>query len=169
MAKRRREKKVEHSSPSLSIPSPAVQKATQIGHQMRGLIEAARAPRARRFVTPSKVQARINELINQELNHNERQRILRSRQYGNSGKRSASREIYGVPENGRNTLHKSPVLQQRMRPEVRDVLRDSERALECARRETRREVIFAMQRAGKGGRKNKKARWTADSYISCKR
>lgn len=163
MAKRRRENKVDHTSPS---PSPP--KATQIEHQMRGLIEATRAPRARRFVTPSKVQARINELINQEMNY-ERQRILRSRQYGHTGQRQASGQVYGVPENGRNTLHKSPVLQQRLRPEVRDVLRDSERALECSRRETRREVIFALRRAGKGGRKNKKARWTADSYISCKR
>lgn len=162
MAKSRRSKKVDHPS-----SSPAVQKAIQIEHQMRGLIKAARAPRARRFVTPSKVQARINELIRNEVNHEE-QRILRSRQHGHSGKRSASSEVYRVPENGRNTLHKSPVLQKRMRAEVRDVLRDAERALECSRRETRREVIFAMQRAGKGGRKNKKARWTADSYITCK-
>ena len=169
MAKSRRRAIPGQNENKFQIDQGYVQNIQNIERQMRGLIEATRAPRARRFVTPSKVQARINELINQEVSHNERQRILRSRQYGNSGKRSAPREVYRVPENGRNTLHKSPVLQQRLRPEVRDVLRDSERALEWSRRETRREVIFAMQRAGKGGRKNKKARWTADSYITCKR
>lgn len=163
MAKRRHVRKKEIDSIP-SNPSISPDHVLNIEKQMRGLLEAARAPRARRFVTPAKVQSRINEIIHDEVINN----VPTRRPENHNGKKS-SRSVQRESVSGRNPLHKSPVLQERLSEPVRDVLLDSERALECTRRETRREVIFAMQRAGKGGRKNKKARWTADSYISCKR
>lgn len=160
MAKRRR-----RETPSPSTPSPpSPPKISRLENQMRGLIEAARAPRARRFVTPAKVQSQINATIQREVFRNE---ITRKRQSGHDRSRTPD-AVSGVRVSGRNALHKSSVLRARLPQQVRDVLLDSERALECTRRETRREVMFALRRAGKNGRKNRKARWTADSRISCK-
>lgn len=161
MARRHRTKKASPSPPP-SSPSP-VKRAVDISHQMRGLIEAARAPRARRFVSPMKVQSQINATIKKELVHE----IARKSKPIAAGSRSAV-TVSGTPVSGRNALHKSPVLRKGLSKPVRDVLLDSERALECSRRETRRQVMFAMHRTGKNGRKNRKARWTADSRISCK-
>lgn len=147
-----------------SPPPPSPQKVTHLENQMRGLIEAARAPRARRFVTPSKVQERINALIKQEAFPNESSRKLHKASPGQRPSPSVSAN--SVQQ--RNALHKSPLLRARLPEQVRNVLLDSERALECTRRETRREIMFAMRRTGKGGRKNRKARWTVNSRISCK-
>lgn len=166
MAKRRRERKVEHPSPSpvSRPPQPSISpdRILHIENQMRGLLEAARAPRARRFVTPSKVQSRINEIIKSEASHAQasgRQLRIHKRSSG---------EVQRIPS-GRNPLHKSEVLRGNLPKQVRDILLDSERALECVRRETRREVLFSMRRTGKGGKNNRQAKWTANSYISCKR
>lgn len=167
MAKRRpRKNRVESSfSPSVSPPKPSIlpDPIHHIENQMRGLLKAARAPRARRFVTPSQVQSRINEIIRSEVEN-----VSTRRTKNHRGERSP-RPVLGKAMARRSPLHKSPVLQQNLSPEVRDVLLDSERALECTRRETRRQVMFALHRTGKGGRKNKEAVWTDDSYISCKR
>lgn len=162
MAKRRRERKVEHPAISPSQPSISPDRVLHIENQMRGLLEAARAPRARRFVTPSKVQSRINEIIKSETSHAQGVR-RRPRIH----KRSSG-TVQSVPPQ-RNTLHRSELLQRNLPAQVRDILLDSERALECTRRETRREVLFSLRRTGKNGKGNRKARWTEDSYISCKR
>lgn len=166
MAKRRHKQKVENQvSPSLTPSKPSIlpDPVLHIENQMRGLLKAARAPRARRFVIPSKVQSRINEIIRSEVEH------APIRRTKNHRSERDSRPVLGADLSGRNPLHKSPVLQEKLPEPVRDVLLDSERALECTRRETRREIMFAMHRTGKGGKKNKQARWTEDSYISCKR
>lgn len=155
---RRRKERIDRSPP----PSP--QKVTHLENQMRGLIEAARAPRARRFVTPMQVQSRINATINREL----RYVVAGNKKQAPRGSR-ASVEVSGTPLSRRNALHKSSMLRARLPQQVRDVLLDSERALECSRREARREVMFALHRTGQGGRKNRKARWTANSRISCKK
>lgn len=166
MAKRRRERKVEHPSPSpvSRPPQPPIHpdRILNIENQMRGLLDAARAPRARRFVTPSKVQSRINEIIKSETSHAQEVR-RRPRIH----KRSSGTVQSDSPQ--RNMLHRSELLQRNLPSEVRDILLDSERALECTRRETRREVLFSLRRTGKNGKGNRKARWTEDSYISCKR
>lgn len=162
MAKRRRERKVEHPAISPSQPSISPDRVLHIENQMRGLLEAARAPRARRFVTPSKVQARINELIKSEVS-----RVQDVKRRPRNDKRPPDKVQFGTPE--RNALHRSELLQRNLPSEVRDILLDSERALECTRRETRREVLFSLRRTGKNGKGNRKARWTEDSYISCKR
>ena len=38
----------------------------------------------------------------------------------------------------------------------------------CIRRKSRRRVLFALQKAGKGKRPTRRARWTSKSYIRCK-
>ncbi len=162
MAKRRRERKVEHPAISPSQSSISSDRVLHIENQMRGLLEAARAPRARRFVTPSKVQSRINEIIKSEVPH-----VRASGRRPRNDKRTSDKVLFGTPE--RNTLHRSELLQRNLSPEVRDILLDSERALECTRRETRREVLFSLRRTGKNGKGNRKAQWTENSYISCKR
>ena len=162
MAKRRRERKVEHPAISPSRPSISPDRVLHIENQMRGLLEAARAPRARRFVTPLKVQSRINEIIKSETSHAQDVR-RRPRIH----KRLSGTVQSDPPQ--RNTLHRSELLQRNLPAQVRDILLDSERALECTRRETRREVLFSLRRTGKNGKGNRKARWTEDSYISCKR
>lgn len=57
-------------------------------------------------------------------------------------------------------------------PHVREQLRPKfyqpKQTLVCLRRQTRRRVIFALQKAGKGGGRQKPAKWTAKSYIRCK-
>ena len=161
MAKRRRHETTSSPSP----PSPSPTHVPRIENQMRGLIEAARAPRARRFVKPMQVKSWINAIINSEVARYETVRIRKQ-----SDNRSRNENaVRGTPLYRRNALHRSSVLRARLSQPVRDLLLDSERALECARRETRREVMFALHRTGKNGRKNKRARWTADSRISCKR
>lgn len=162
MAKRRRERKVEHPATSPSQPSISPDRVLHIENQMRGLLEAARAPRARRFVTPSKVQARINELIKSEVSH-----VQASGRRPRNDKRLAREVQSQLPK--RSPLHHSELLQRNLPEQVRDILLDSERALECTRRETRREVLFSLRRTGKGGKKNRRAKWTDNSYISCKR
>lgn len=52
--------------------------------------------------------------------------------------------------------------------QVRNQLQDGIRTLACESRRTRKEVIFALRRAGKNGRGNKKAKWTSRSYLRCK-
>lgn len=157
---RRRKERIDRSPP----PSP--QKVTHLENQMRGLIEAARAPRARRFVTPAKVQARINALAYQEaFSGAKKTDVIR----GNHVRQGPAVTVSANGVQQRNALHKSKLLRARLPEQVRNVLLDSERALECTRRETRRQVMFALRRTGKGGRKNRKARWTANSRISCKK
>lgn len=58
---------------------------------------------------------------------------------------------------------------QRMPSRLRYEFSDPDRTLVCQRRKTRRAVIFAMQRAGKGGKRNRRARWTEKSRISCRK
>lgn len=130
----------------------------EIQHQMRGLIQATRAPRARRFVTPVQVQERINALLRSTIH-----------EYNQISRRKIpTREIVATQVSGRLPVHQSPMLRNRLPAQVRNVFQDVERALQCSRRETRREVMFALRRTGKAGRGNKKARWTWRSRLSCK-
>lgn len=56
---------------------------------------------------------------------------------------------------------------QGVSPRLRYEFQDPRRTLVCQRRKARRAVIFAMRKAGKAGKRNRKARWTEKSYISC--
>lgn len=58
-----------------------------------------------------------------------------------------------------------------VRAQVRLSFHQPERTLVCVRRQTRRRVLHALQKIGRGRgtKKPKRARWTAKSYIRCKR
>lgn len=58
-----------------------------------------------------------------------------------------------------------------VRTQVRLSFHQPERTLVCVRRKTRRRVLFALQALGRGRgtKKPKRARWTAKSFIRCKR
>lgn len=64
-------------------------------------------------------------------------------------------------------VHTRRMRKQGMPSRLRFDFQDPERTLVCQRRKIRRAVVFAMRKAGKRGRGNRKARWTAKSYISC--
>lgn len=74
--------------------------------------------------------------------------------------------INGTPARPRY-LH----VQSRMpwvREQVRPYFPLPKKTLVCIRRQTRKRVLFALQKAGRGGGSQKPARWTAKSYIRCK-
>lgn len=58
-----------------------------------------------------------------------------------------------------------------VRAQVRLSFHRPERTVVCIRRQTRRRVLHALQKIGRGrgAKKPKRARWTAKSYIRCKR
>ena len=59
--------------------------------------------------------------------------------------------------------------QQGVPPRLRFEFRDPRRTLVCVRRKARRRVIFALRKAGKAGKRNRKAQWTDKSYVTCRR
>lgn len=129
-------------------------------NEMRGLVQATRLPRGNlRSLTPTQARVRINELFN-EVQHG----------YSQNPKREiSSRSVQRAQVSGRRTTNQPEVHGNRMPAPVRNLFQDAERALVCSSRKTRREVVFAMRRAGKAGaRRNRKARWTSDSYKTCK-
>lgn len=66
-------------------------------------------------------------------------------------------------------VHTDKMRKQGLPSRLRYEFEDPKRTLVCIRRKARRAAIFAMRRAGKGGRKNRKARWTDKSYITCRK
>lgn len=130
--------------------------------QMRDPIRVARAVEARRFADAlQRIEERrlsMARMQTEDLRH-ERQDLQR-RTYLRSDGRPANVE--------RDNIRQSPVRNQ-MPPQMRDVFSDSRSTLVCQRRRTRREVIFALQRAGKGGKRNRRARWTEKSEIVCRK
>lgn len=65
-------------------------------------------------------------------------------------------------------VHSPAMRKQRLSPRLRYEFTDPDRTLVCVRRKNRRRVIFALRKAGKAGRRNRKARWTAKSHIVCR-
>lgn len=57
-----------------------------------------------------------------------------------------------------------------VRTQVRLSFYQPQRTLVCVRRQTRRRVLHALQKIGRGrgAKKPKRARWTTKSYIRCK-
>lgn len=55
-----------------------------------------------------------------------------------------------------------------VRQQVRSYFPAPKKTLVCIRRQTRKRVLFALQKAGRGGGRQRPARWTAKSYIRCK-
>ena len=64
----------------------------------------------------------------------------------------------------------SPAMrQQRLPPRLRYEFTDPRRTFVCVRRKNRRRVIFALRKAGKAGKRNRKAQWTEKSRIVCRK
>lgn len=55
-----------------------------------------------------------------------------------------------------------------MREFLRLSFRNPGKTVVCVRREARRRVLFALQKTGKNGRGNRRARWSAASRIRCR-
>lgn len=66
-------------------------------------------------------------------------------------------------------VHTDKMRKQGLPSRLRFEFEDPKRTLVCIRRKARRAVIFAMRKAGKGGRRNRKARWTDKSYVTCRK
>lgn len=150
MTKRRRQARVDNHG---NLTPRLVQ-------EMRGLVQATRTRSVLRSLTPTQAKVRMNELFD-EVSRNVHKGAQRK-----------------VPENqvlraqvpGRRPTSELDLPRQRVPASVRNLFQSAQRALVCSSRKTRREIMFAMRRNGKAGaRRNKKARWRSDSYISCKR
>ena len=62
-------------------------------------------------------------------------------------------------------------IQPRMRwlpAQVHPYFQRPERTAVCIRRKERRRVLFALQKTGKGGGRQRRPRWTDKSYIRCR-
>lgn len=140
------------------LPTRSVTLSPEIKTEMRGLVQATRATPARRFLTPAQVQDRVNGLLRSVIyEHNK----IAERKIPKS-------EVLATEVRGRKPISESPVLRKNLPAQVRNEFQDVERALECSKRETRREVMFALHRTGKSGKGNRKAKWTWRSRLSCK-
>lgn len=148
MAKRRKRDRIDDLKPS-----------PQVVQEMRGLVQATRPRSGLRSLTPTQAQNRINGLLSEtvhELNKISPRKIPKS-------------EVQRAQVPGRRPVTQSRVLRERLPSQVRDLFQGAERALVCSSRDTRREVMHAMRRTGKAGaRRNRKARWSPSSRITCK-
>lgn len=151
--------KKRHEITSPAPPENRVTLRPEIRTEMRSLVQATRATPARRFLTPTQVQDRINGLLRSVIHEHNK---IAERKIPKS-------EVLATEVRGRKPISQSPVLRKNLPAQVRNEFQDVERALECSKRETRREVMFALHRTGKSGKGNRKAKWTWRSKLSCKR
>lgn len=126
--------------------------------QMRSR-ETARVVKTLRSAETVEFRKQLVQLYNQEIDHGFVQNRHRKTQNGKSVQ---------APVPRRNLPSNVELSKSNLSKEVRDVIQDGKQALACDRRRTRRELMFAMQRAGVQGRNNKKAKWTDESYLRCK-
>lgn len=116
----------------------------------------------RRFVEPESLRSIINRQI-EDLRH-DNSGYIHDNRIG-----PVYRDTSGaVAETQWQPLRKSDMQGQRLQPQMRHVFRRPETALVCVRRRTRRAVMFALRKTGKGGaRTNRWAVWTDKSRIVC--
>lgn len=57
---------------------------------------------------------------------------------------------------------------RRLRESLRLSFQHPDQTVVCVRRRARRRVLFALQKTGKAGRGNRRARWSASSRIQCR-
>ena len=116
----------------------------------------------RRFVEPESLRSIINRQI-EDLRH-DNSGYIHDNRIG-----PVYRDTSGaVAETQWQPLRKSDMQGQRLFPQMRHVFRRPETALVCVRRRTRRRVMFALRKTGKGGaRTNRRAVWTDKSRIVC--
>lgn len=136
-----------------------VKKTEETLRTMRGIVEAARVPITRRLISPAKAMEAVRLTAQKGL---EDVRQIRDRK---------RRGIQAVSEDsvGRKPTNQRTMQRQVLSSQVRKLYHDAKRALVCQSRANRREVLFALQKTGKNGYGNRKAKWTNLSYISCKK
>lgn len=81
------------------------------------------------------------------------------------------RQIQYHLSDGRLAPVRHETIQPRMRwmpAQVHPYFQRPERTVVCIRRKERRRVLFALQKTGQGGRRNRPPKWTAKSYIRCR-
>lgn len=165
MAHKRKVRRVDPAQSQNKLNQETQPRNNDTGNQMRDAVGIARAAHARRFDADSIIKQRLESLRRQEIEDLRRNRRERSsigfQTYQSIEGRSVpvyGREVY-TPEMQRAGMH----------PRLQYVFHDSRGTLVCQRRRSRRAVLFALRKTGKGGRKNRRARWTDRSFIVCRR
>ena len=134
------------------------------GQQMRGpLLDRSRSL-ARRFADESFTR-RLQTLRNLQTEDLRRESKFQAE---NLPTQTYRRVDAGKAHIAGREVHSSAMRKQRLSPRLRYEFTDPDRTLVCVRRKNRRRVIFALRKAGKAGRRNRKARWTAKSHIVCR-
>lgn len=121
--------------------------------------ELTRAYKALRSAELTKARQLVSNQFNEELANNERN-IRANRPDTRQG---SVRPVTLGRLPSESQVRKAPLSAQ-----VRDAILDNVRAVVCASRKTRKEVMFALQKTGKAGKGNKRANWTDKSRIRCK-
>lgn len=142
----------------------------------------ARASKARRFEHLTNDDRMFSNFTDAErrLNTNFRlydaeKRYLPLRLNDVEDKRTIPHEIRpeSRPRNLNGTVaryRRDEVLYHRVRGmsvQMRPKFLDPRQVITCIRRSIRKRVIFALQKAGSGGGRQRPPRWTEDSYIRC--
>lgn len=156
MARRHRDRKPDSS--------PHRGRSIDTGKQMRDLFLDRSRSLARRFAdVPLHPLRTIRNLMTEDLRRESRFQAqnLPAQTYRRD---DGSQAVIDGRQVDTNQMRK-----QGMSPRLRFEFQDPHRTLVCVRRKTRRSIIFAMRKAGKGGRRNRKARWTDKSYIVCRK
>uniref|UniRef100_A0AAU8B6W5 Uncharacterized protein n=1 Tax=Dulem virus 91 TaxID=3145802 RepID=A0AAU8B6W5_9VIRU len=135
------------------------------GNQMRDTLGIARAINARRFDADTIIKQRLESLRRQEIEDLRRNR----RENQDIARKTYRRRDAGTAHVIGREVRTPEMQKQNMPSRLRYEFQDSQGTIVCQRRRTRRSIIFALQRAGRGGRRNKKARWSDQSYIVCRR
>lgn len=159
MAKRNRRETTEQSSPStLSTLSRSI----DTGKQMRdSLLNRSRSLARRSADEPFHRLETLRNLATEDLR---RERLFQAE--------NLPSQIYRCKDGSQanvigREVNSSKMRKQALSPRLRFEFQDPDRTLVCTRRKARRRVIFALSKAGKGGARNRKARWTDKSYIVC--
>lgn len=156
MAKKHRRETTEQSTPS------TLSRSIDTGKQMRDSLLNRSRSLARRFA--DEPLHRLETLRNLATEDLRRERLFQVENLPTQTYRctdGSQAHIIGREVN-------SPAMRkQALPPRLRYEFQNPERTLVCTRRKARRRVIFALSKAGKGGARNRRARWTDKSYISC--
>lgn len=156
MARRHRDRRLD--------PSPQRGRSIDTGKQMRDPILDRSRSLARRFAdVPLHPIRTIRNLMTEDLRREKRFQT-----------QNFPAQTYRCDDGSASLVVRREVDTHKMREQglssrVRDEFYDSHRTLVCQRRKARRAAIFAMRKAGKAGKRNRKARWTDKSYIVCRK
>lgn len=163
MARRKRRDEPRRVSSPLPSPSETQPRSIDTGQQMRDAFRVARADQARRFVEASIASTARRRLEIEDLRRNryERKELVHPRYLREDGKAALVEQRLRERQLG--------LQGKRLPPLLRAEFRDPQETLVCVRRRVRRSVLFALRKVGKGSGRKRKARWSDQSYIVCRR